>query len=65
MLIIIGFRVQMRKFHGTAGDAYILLRVFNLDDGRNVDIKFFNDPWSLYLDGVLKFRSDQGYKVYQ
>lgn len=59
------FYVQMRDFHGTADNAYILLRVFDLDDGRNIGIKFFDDPWSLYMDDVLKFRSDQGYKVYQ
>ncbi|KAG8157080.1 hypothetical protein KVR01_013070 [Diaporthe batatas] len=56
---------KMREFHGTAKDAYILLRVFNVEDSKNVGIKFFDDPWSLYMDNVLKFRSDQGYKVYQ
>lgn len=55
----------MREFDGTADNAYILLRVFNLDEGRDPGLKFFHDPWSLYMDGVLKFRSDEGYKVYQ
>lgn len=55
----------MREFNGTADNAYILLRVFDLDDGRNAGVKFFRDPWSLYIDGVLNFRSDEGYKVYQ
>jgi len=54
----------MREFDGTAKDAYILLRVFNLDDGRDTAAKFFRDPWTLYMDGVLNFRSDEGYKVY-
>ena len=60
----VGFCVQMREFDGTANNAYILLRVFDLDEGRNTGVKFFCDPWSLYMDGVLDFRSDEGYKVY-
>ncbi|KAK3385925.1 hypothetical protein B0H63DRAFT_560413 [Podospora didyma] len=55
---------KMREFDGTADNAYILLRVFDLDDGRNAGVKFFRDPWSLYMGGVLNFRSDEGYKVY-
>lgn len=55
---------MMREFHGMADNAYILLRVFNLDDGVDVGVKFFDDPWSLYMNGALKFRSDEGYKVY-
>ncbi|GAB1311860.1 hypothetical protein MFIFM68171_02070 [Madurella fahalii] len=55
---------KMREFDGSADNAYILLRVFDLDDGRNTGVKFFRDPWSLYMDGVLDFRSDEGYKVY-
>lgn len=55
----------MREFNGTAENAYILLRVYDLDDRRNPGIKFFRDPWSLYIDGILKFRSDEGYEVYQ
>lgn len=55
----------MREFNGTADNAYILIRVFDLDEGRNAGVKFFRDPWSLYTDGVLDFRSDEGYKVYQ
>lgn len=61
----VGFYVQMREFNGTADNAYILLRVFDLDDRRNAGVKFFRDPWSLYIDGLLDFRSDEGYKVYQ
>ncbi|KAK7728665.1 hypothetical protein SLS63_006526 [Diaporthe eres] len=56
---------KMREFNGTADNAYILIRVFDLDEGRNAGIKFFRDPWSLYTDGILDFRSDEGYKVYQ
>lgn len=61
----VGLFVQMREFNGTADNAYILLRVFDLDDGRNPGVKFFRDPWNLYIDGVFNFRSDEGYKVYQ
>lgn len=55
----------MREFGGTANDAYILIRVFDLEEGKNPGLKFFHDPWSLYVGGVLNFKSDEGYKVYQ
>lgn len=55
----------MREFNGTADNAYILLRVYDLDDGKTPGVKFFRDPWSLYIEGTLRFRSDEGYKVYQ
>lgn len=61
----VGSCVKMREFNGTADNAYILIRVFDLDEGKNAGVKFFRDPWSLYTDGVLDFRSDEGYKVYQ
>lgn len=55
------------KFHievnGTPDNAYILLRVFNLKDRRDAGVRFFPDPWRLYVDGVLNFKH-QGYKVY-
>ena len=55
----------MREFDRSANDAYILLRVFDLDVERNPGVKFFCNPWSLYMEGVLNFKSDEGYKVYQ
>lgn len=54
----------MRLFDGDIANAYLLLRVFNLEDGSSPNIKFFRDLWSLYMDKVIDFRSDQGYKVY-
>lgn len=55
----------MREFNGTAENAYVLLRVYDLHDGRSPGVKFFRDPWSLYIGGILNFRSDEGYEVYQ
>jgi len=54
----------MRLFDKTPGDAYILLRVFNLEEGRETGVRFFRDPWSLFMNDVLKFRSDDGYRVF-
>jgi hypothetical protein len=54
----------MRESDGTGDNAYILVRVFDLDDGRSTGVKFFRDPWSLHMEGVLNFRSDEGYKVF-
>lgn len=53
----------MRAYDGDADNAYILIRVFNID-GERPGVKFYVKPWTLYMDGVLEFRSDDGYKVY-
>ncbi|RYP37876.1 hypothetical protein DL767_002748 [Monosporascus sp. MG133] len=55
---------KMRKFDGDPNNAYVLLRVFNMEEGNDPGIKFFRDPWSLYIGGILDFRSEAGYKVY-
>lgn len=55
----------MRHFDGHVDNAYVLLRVFDLEGENSPNVKFFRDPWSLYLNRVLDFRSDQGYKVYE
>ena len=55
----------MRDFDGDPNDAYILVRVFNVDRGDEIGIKFFSNPWSLYIDRVLDFRSKEGYEVAQ
>lgn len=53
----------MRRYHDDPHNAYILVRVFNLEGG-NVGIKVFPKTWSLYVSNVLDFRSDQGYTVH-
>lgn len=55
----------MRLFDGDVNNAYVLLRVFDLEGENGPNIKFFRDPWSLYMNSVLDFRSDNGYKVYE
>ena len=55
----------MRQFDGDANNAYLLLRVFDLKEGKRPNIKFFKDLWSLYMDGALEFRSEHGYTVYE
>lgn len=57
----------MRTFDSDVDNVYFLLRVFNMEEGSSANVKFFRDPWSLYIssDRVLDFRSDQGYKVYE
>ncbi|KAH8892664.1 hypothetical protein GQ53DRAFT_646961, partial [Thozetella sp. PMI_491] len=56
----------MRLYHNRDSDAYILLRVFNID-GERPGIKYFSNPWALYLNGILEFRCppNQSYNVYQ
>ena len=52
----------MRGFHNDPDNAYILIRVFNIEnEGRGV--KFFPDPWGLYMSRVLDFISKEGYRV--
>ncbi len=53
----------MRACDGDPNNAYILLRVFNID-GDRPEVKLYINPWRLYMGGVLKFTSDNGYKVY-
>lgn len=53
----------MRAHDGDPDNAYILIRVFNID-GERPGLKFYTKPWTLYMDGVLEFRSESGYKVY-
>ncbi|RYP88497.1 hypothetical protein DL769_000264 [Monosporascus sp. CRB-8-3] len=55
---------KMREFNGDPNNAYVLLRVFNMEEDNGPGIKFFRDPWSLYMGGILDFRSEEGYKVY-
>lgn len=54
----------MRDFDGDPSNANVLLRVFGLEDGHSSRIKLFRDPWSLYKDRTLDFRSQEGYRVY-
>lgn len=57
---------QMRYFHDDPDNAYILLRVFNINiEGEGPGLKIFPNPWSLYTAGVLDFRSAEGYQVYE
>ena len=56
---------QMRRYDGDPNNAYILLRIFQLEEEDGPNIKFFRDPWSLYVNGNLYFRSKEGYRVYQ
>jgi len=53
----------MRACDGDVDNAYILIRVFNID-GERTGVKFYSRPWRLYMDGVLEFRAEGGYKVY-
>ncbi|RYP11237.1 hypothetical protein DL764_000193 [Monosporascus ibericus] len=55
---------KMRGFDGDANNGYVLLRVYNMEEGNEPGIKFFRDPWSLYMYRILDFRSEAGYKVY-
>ncbi len=53
----------MRACDGDPNNAYILLRVFNID-GDRPGVKLYINPWRLYIGGVLKFTSENGYKLY-
>ncbi|KAK2690932.1 hypothetical protein QWA68_010794 [Fusarium oxysporum] len=55
---------KMRQYEGDLGNVYILIRVFQLEAEGGPSFRFFLNPWSLYLEGALDFRSDEGYKVY-
>jgi hypothetical protein len=53
----------MRACDGDPDNAYILIRVSNID-GERPGVKFYASPWALYMDKVLEFKSEGGYKVY-
>ncbi len=53
----------MREFDGDPNNAYILVRVFNMGDERSAGVTFFREPWSLYMDNILYFNSENGYAV--
>jgi len=53
----------MRCYHGDPDNVYILVRVFNIEDGHG-GVKIFPDTWSFYLGDVLDFRSKDGYEVF-
>ncbi|RKK68400.1 hypothetical protein BFJ69_g13644 [Fusarium oxysporum] len=55
---------KMRQYEGDLGNAYVLVRGFQLEAEGGPSFRLFLNPWSLYLEGALDFRSDQGYKVY-
>lgn len=52
----------MRKFDKDPGNAYILLRVFDVD-GDNPGLKIYPSPWGLGLTGILGFSAPGGYEV--
>ncbi|KXX82783.1 hypothetical protein MMYC01_200766 [Madurella mycetomatis] len=56
---------KMRQFDRDPNNAYIILRVFGVEERNDTGIKFLQDPWSLYMDQTLDIRSETGvYKVY-
>ncbi|KAJ4030372.1 hypothetical protein NW753_013911 [Fusarium oxysporum] len=55
---------KMRQYEGDLGNVYILIRVFQLEAEGGPSFRFFLNPWRLYLEGALDFRSNEGYKVY-
>jgi hypothetical protein len=55
---------QMRQYEGNLSNAYILVRVFQIEAADGPSFRFFPNPWSLYMEGALDFRSNEGYKVY-
>ena len=54
----------MRRFNEQPDNVYILLRVFNIE-GEDSGLKIFPNPWSLYIAGVIDFRSAEGYQVHE
>jgi hypothetical protein len=56
--------LQMRRFDLDPDNAYILLRVFEIES-EQPGLRLFPSPWGLYMDRTLEFRSEMGYKVYQ
>jgi hypothetical protein len=53
----------MRACDGDPKNVYVLIRVFNIDSDRP-GFKLFTNPWRLYMERLLDFRSGDGYKVY-
>ncbi|KAH7013105.1 hypothetical protein EDB80DRAFT_607184 [Ilyonectria destructans] len=53
---------MMRKFDKDPGNAYILLRVFDVD-GDSPGLKIYPSPWGLGLTGILGFSAPGGYEV--
>lgn len=52
----------MKNCADDPNNVYLLIRVYNVETD-NLDVKFYLNPWKLYLDGVLDFRSEGGYTV--
>lgn len=52
----------MRNRDGDPGNVYILLRVYNIDDIPRMSL--YTNPWRHYMDGLLEFKSADGYTVY-
>ena len=54
----------MQDYDHKPNDAYILVRVFNVDDDTP-GVEYFVNPWSLFLEGVLDMmeRDDGDYSV--
>ncbi|SCV58621.1 uncharacterized protein FFB14_15750 [Fusarium fujikuroi] len=55
---------KMRQYEGDLGNVYILIRVFQMEAEGGPGFRLFVNPWRLYLEGALDFRSGEGYKVY-
>ncbi|KAK6842238.1 hypothetical protein PG987_003098 [Apiospora arundinis] len=54
---------MMRRYNNDALHAYILVRVSNIENA-DIQLKFYPDPWNLYMNQVLDFRSEEGYRVF-
>lgn len=54
--------IKMRSYSDDADNAYIIMRVSQIDS-ESPDLKCFPNPWRLYLEGVLQFASAGGYHV--
>jgi len=48
---------------GNPTNAVILVRVYHVNRD-NVGLKFYPNPWRLYCDGILDFRSASAYQGY-
>ncbi|KAB5583474.1 hypothetical protein GE09DRAFT_302768 [Coniochaeta sp. 2T2.1] len=54
---------MMRDYDSQPNNAYILIRVYNID-GEHPGIKFYANPWKLRGNGTLLFKADNRYKVF-
>jgi len=52
----------MRECDGDPDNGFILIRVFHVDS-EDPGIKWFPNPWKLYLARALDLRSVEGYQV--